>query len=476
MTRTLHQALAGGDTDDVVCALLERGADPKSKCSGFGSKSPQSALHLALKLKRSERVVRALLASGADALEKLPNSRGLVHVAAVHGAPCGAVRALVESGADATLEDSVMRTPFDYAVALGGRDDLAALLADAGGAGVWRRNGSGNTILHVLSGRGATDSVRRVLRFAESFQEGTLGDFVNLPGSYGRTAAHFAARSSHAQVFLDLLGSGASLGAEDDFGMTVSFAAMVSGSKATALAALGAGADVNEHCSGTQALLFCISRSDGAEYIRFLVDQGADVNFAGARNGLRPLHAACLNFCMDPATVRVLLESGADVRALATLGYAHVRDEINPLAQVLCQGARSAASEEVVRDLLAAGTPVPRDRSSCRALRNCSASVVVSVLRRGMPILVFEPRAYLYFDAKVRDLLARVRAAGSWPEYVLSARLPYALLHRAASRLPLFDASDKKTDPAPWVSAMRRVFALPETVAARVFAFSVDYY
>lgn len=108
----------------LVKLLLSQGADVNSdEGAGF------AALHYAANKGHAE-VVKVLIDVGAD-LKAQSNKVGWtpLHFAAVEGRGLDAAIALLNAGADATLTDSMGRTPFDMSNGLAVRDYYESRLA-----------------------------------------------------------------------------------------------------------------------------------------------------------------------------------------------------------------------------------------------------------------------------------------------------------------------------------------------------------
>ncbi len=136
------------------------------------------------------------------------------------------------------------------------------------------------------------------------------GGNPNAQGEHGITLLQWAVRSGSRSGFDALLASGADYARGDDNGNTAVHTAAAAESEYFLQRLLAAGASANQANTVTQAPpLFAALKARRADNIALLLHAGADVG-ARDRQGTTALHlAAQIN---DTATVRALLEAGAD--------------------------------------------------------------------------------------------------------------------------------------------------------------------
>ena len=272
---------------------------------------------------------------------------------AARRADWGAVRALVEQGADVTVRQGDGATALHWA-AYWDEADLADLLIRAG-ADVNAANDLGVTPLWAASENGSAPMVRRLLDAGADPDAPLLsgetplmtaarvgaadiasqllhaGAGVDATGARSQTALMWAVAQRHPQVVEALVAHGADVNARSDVWTEVVkttpepwnpeyvaeipqggytpllFAARV-GDLASAKLLVAAGADVNDAAPyGTSATVVAAHSGHGA-VAAYLLEQGADPNAAGA--GYTALHTAILH--KDAALVRALLDHGAD--------------------------------------------------------------------------------------------------------------------------------------------------------------------
>ena len=183
---------------------------------------------------------------------------------------------------------------------------------------------------------------------------------------------------------------------------------------------VAAGADVNHQRDGR----LCLS---GAAYngytaaVEFLLASGADVDASpGDRVGWTALHAAAADGHVE--IMRLLLAAGADVHIMDVHGtplYRSINSSANHARGaklLLLHGAR-------VTDVRGISSPA---RPLYKAIEYGQRDLVKTFLRAGaeipknLPPRNRTPRAKKV--APLLDLMAAIRSAGGWPEYVAKHR------------------------------------------------------
>ena len=263
--------------------------------------------------------VRALVEQGADVTARQGDGATALHWAA-YWDDAEAAGLLIEAGADVDAANDLGVTPL-WAAVENGRAPMVARLLDAG-ADPDVPLLSGETPLMTAARVGAADVAGLLI---------AAGAAVDAAAARGQTALMWAVAQRHPGVVRVLLAHGADLRARSAVRTEVVkttpepwnpeyvteirqggytpllFAARV-GDLASAELLVEAGADVNDTAPyGTSATVVAAHSGHGA-VAAYLLAQGADPNAAGA--GYTALHAAILH--KDAALVRALLDHGAD--------------------------------------------------------------------------------------------------------------------------------------------------------------------
>ena len=263
--------------------------------------------------KRADRLaVSELLEAGTDVNGRYGDGTTALHWAA-HRDALDLVRTLLEAGANPTLSDDHGVTPLSLACLNGNLPIVDALLNAGADANTAR--GNGETPLMTAARVGSLDVIRRLLA--------TGADPNKAEATLGQTALMFAIANHHTQVARTLLETGASATTRSKDRFTPLLFAAQQGNLEAASLLLSAGADVNESAPDgiggntnararfvpdTEAATLLVAIDSGhANLARFLLEQGANPNHAGA--GRTALHAAVQR--RMPEVVAALLERGA---------------------------------------------------------------------------------------------------------------------------------------------------------------------
>jgi len=257
--------------------------------------------------------------------------------------PCAAV-CLVRTG-DGVTSSSVRTTPLRHAVRLG-RKDMVEMMLDAGADMSGGLGPDDRSMLHVAVKYGHAEIVELLLRKGARLHVG--------PDAQGWTPLHSAGSPDVAAVLLD---KGVDVNAMAVGVGTPLHAAVREGRIELGRFLLDHGADVS---------LRDIQRATPLHYARsgamaaLLIAKGAQVDAQGMRGGTgqqTPLHYAADTGAADVA--RVLIENGADVKAVDELGWTPLHHAARCIAP-LADDARTKLAAVLIR----AGADVnARDRN-----------------------------------------------------------------------------------------------------------------
>ncbi|KAL4921029.1 ankyrin repeat-containing domain protein [Aspergillus aurantiobrunneus] len=237
-----------------------------------------------------DHIVRFLLKAGVRCR---PEDMKMLMVRAAGRNHVKTVEVLIDAGADIsssprTLDECPVTTA---ARSYEGDPAMVKLLCDRGAnkdpKDDWQ------SVLHVLARIGGFDMLKFFL---------DMGSSVDAPNATGNTPLFFAIQREHHSAVLLLLSRGASVSVRNDAGNTpLLVAAMNRGTSAAAI-------------------------------VQLLLDYGADVN-ARSRSNRTPLHLATTGSGGDEKIVKILLQAGADCRAMVD-----ENDRATPLLNAMSTG------------------------------------------------------------------------------------------------------------------------------------------
>lgn len=267
---------------------------------------------------------------------------------------------------------------------------------------------------------------------------------VNVAGSDGSTALHWAAYLEDVNTVDRLVKAGADVNVVNDLGATPLLLACRSADGAVAERLLAAGADPNTAQGSGETALMLASRAGNVDAVRALLTKGAKVNATERTRGQSALMWAVAN--TRPAVTRLLLEHGADVQT---------RSESRRLVYNM-GGNRSAGSASADTPLaevpLGASTPLlfaarSGDIDSARLLLDRGANVEDAQADGNTALIVAVHSGHASLAVLLLERGAKVHAAP----------LGYTALHAAVLRGTLRDRGVANADPmagAPIVKAL----------------------
>ncbi len=399
---TLLIRAAAQDDRELVTWLLDLGA-------AVSAKDRRGATALVVALGHPQpQLARLLITRGADDSGKDVFGRTALALAAGKG-EAQMVKALLERGAAVEAADSTGRTALMSAVGAGDRKTLQALLAAGADMSVTDREG--RTALH-LAAAGGDEAIVKILLDG--------GAQINARSARGETALLTARRWRRFDLAATLLAWGADING----GGGVLAAAARDDDRETLRWLLDQGADVNAVAppgtagAGRTALMEA-ARGGRREVLDLLLARGAAVD---AKTGTGPTALIEAAYAGQLAIVKTLLDHGADVNARFDAPPDPAKPQDPPDGGTALTVAAQQGDLMLVRLLLARGAAVEaRGRSGQTALWTAGArgdgALVATLLaggadpRAAVPNSLGPPGATSTLMAAVlSDDLASVRA------------------------------------------------------------------
>lgn len=265
---------------------------------------------LALAASKSDTAtIRTLLKSEVDTNASNDTAKSTALYTAADSGRYGAVRALIEGGADIHAEGGLSCTPL-RAACYGGHHEIVELLLKKGvDPNVGSDDARRGTSLEAAATCGHSKIVQTLLAAEAS---------VDAPGMFGTTALQTALHHGHGHVAGVLIDAGANINAVDGNCNAMLCAAIHGGLAEYVKKFLDVGADINIRVLGVPPLHFAASQGYYT-IVALLLAMNIDVNMLDQHHGTA-LHAACTG--RHASTVELLILKGADVNATVHRGTA----------------------------------------------------------------------------------------------------------------------------------------------------------
>jgi len=281
----------------------------------------------------SRKLSLLLLTSGVDPNEKTEYG-GYPISAAFLGGNVEIISDIIERGVDLNVTQGDYGSPCIHLAAQSGNTKAVDLILDYG-AVIDDRDVLDQTTLMKICEMGMGDMAEYLV---------SLGANVNAKDELGLTPLHWAVRSGLLPIVKMLVEHGADINAKDDaVGMSSVFSAAMTGHVDVFKYLLDAGAELQEETNNHINIIHAASLAQSREIVQILLDRGSDINVVCPENGGTPILAALDRLEVDPEFIRFLIQLGADVNVFDINGA-------SPLTMAAVGG-----HVEVFHDLINAG-------------------------------------------------------------------------------------------------------------------------
>lgn len=281
----------------IVDVLLEAGARVSDEILALAASNSDTA------------TIRTLLKHGPDIDVSNETAKSTALYTAADSGRYGAVRALIEGGADIHAEGGLSCTPLRAACYRGHHEIVELLLKQ----GVDPNAGSDDTRKGTALEAAATCGHSKIVETLLAAKA-----LVDAPGLFDTTALQTSLHHGHGHVAGVLIDAGANMNAVHGNCNAMLCAAIHGGLAEYVKRFLDAGADINIRVLGVPALHFAASRGYHA-IVALLLAMNTDVNMLDQHHGTA-LHAACTGH--HASVVELLILEGADVNATVHRGTA----------------------------------------------------------------------------------------------------------------------------------------------------------
>ncbi|MBD0391455.1 ankyrin repeat domain-containing protein [Wolbachia endosymbiont of Pentalonia nigronervosa] len=276
--QTLLRLAAHNNLEKLTSALEVKGG----KIHPEGELYSWNALYAAVFCINKEVIDSILRAGEIQINARDKDDKTLLHLAAEKDT-IGAVKVLIDKGADLNARDQDGKTPLHLAAERNKIGAVKILIEEE--ADLNARDKNGRTPLHFAASNGNADIVEILM---------DKGDYINVIDKDDRIPLHLAAESGNASTIEVLVDRGADLKAKDRDDRIPLHLAAENGNVGTIKALIRKRVDLNARDKNGRTPLHLAAKNDKVEIVNILIKKGANIN-AQDENGKTALQIADRN-------------------------------------------------------------------------------------------------------------------------------------------------------------------------------------
>lgn len=332
----LHHAIVYSNSVEMVCFLIESGADIKNMTSnrknllhlavinrdisvvkfvislGLDIDSVDemgwTPLHCAVRNNENVDIVKLLVESGADIQAVTEDGKTLCHLAVINSIPM--TKYVLSLGLDINSMDIEGLSPLHYVVGYNENTEIVSLLIQSG-ADIHITTMNGVNLLHSAAMNNAVAMVKYVL---------DLGFDINDKDNNGWTPLCYASRySENVEIIELLLESGADVKTVAIDGKSLLHLVAFNSKLSVVHYVLGLGFDINDRDKNDWTPLHYAAKfNPNVEVLKFFIGLGANIK-AVSTDGLTLLHVVATNSSVS--VVNYILSFDFDINGIDVLGW-----------------------------------------------------------------------------------------------------------------------------------------------------------
>ncbi|VVC31092.1 Ankyrin repeat-containing domain,Ankyrin repeat [Cinara cedri] len=260
--QTLLRLAINNNLKNLTSALEVKGG----KIHPAGELYSWNALYAAVFCINKEVIDSILRAGEIQINARDKDDKTLLHLASEKDT-VGAIKVLIDKGADLNARDKDGKTPLHLAAERNKIDAVKILMDEE--ADLNARDKNGRTPLHFAAGNGNADIVEILM---------DKGDYINVIDKDDKIPLHLAAESGNAGTIEVLIERGADLNARDKDERIPLHLAAENGNAGTIKALISKRADLNARDKNGRTPLHLAAKNDKVDIVNILINKGANIN------------------------------------------------------------------------------------------------------------------------------------------------------------------------------------------------------